>query len=375
MVAKEVATMHYENPFTPSFGEIPAHMAGRRQIVADFERAFKSTSRRPELTSIISGPRGVGKTALLSLLSNKAQASGWIAVNTTALPGMLDDVEIGLRRNASHLLGGSLKKRLSGVEVAAVGSISFESAEPEKTNWRYRMTDMLDELQKSEIGLVVTIDEIDPTLDELVELAAVFQHFVLEGYKVSLLMAGLPHNVSTLLNNKTVSFLRRAQHYKLGRIADHDVKEALWRTISENGREIDGGALDLAVEGIEGFPFLMQLVGYRSWDVSDEAKSISAHDVALGIDLAKAELEDRIFGATYRELSPGDIRFLTAMLEDGEESKISDLVERLDRSPAQVSQYRRRLIDAGVIGERTRGVIGFDLPYFREFLSDREGVE
>lgn len=367
--------MHYENPFTPSFGEIPAHMAGRRQIVADFERAFKSTSRRPELASIISGPRGVGKTALLSLLSNKAQASGWIAVNTTALPGMLDDVEIGLRRNASHLLGGSSKKRLSGVEVAAVGSISFESAEPEKTNWRYRMTDMLDELQKSEIGLVVTIDEIDPTLDELVELAAVFQHFVLEGYKVSLLMAGLPHNVSTLLNNKTVSFLRRAQHYKLGRIADHDVKEALWRTISENGREIDGGALDLAVEGIEGFPFLMQLVGYRSWDVSDEAKSISAHDVALGIDLAKAELEDRIFDATYRELSPGDIRFLTAMLEDGEESKISDLVERLDRSPAQVSQYRRRLIDAGVIGERTRGVIGFDLPYFREFLADREGVE
>lgn len=29
-----------------------------------------------------------------------------------------------------------------------------------------------------------------------------------EGRKVALLMAGLPHNISSLLNNKTVSFLR-----------------------------------------------------------------------------------------------------------------------------------------------------------------------
>ncbi len=367
--------MHYENPFTPSFGEIPAHMAGRRQIVADFERAYKSASRRPELMSIFSGARGVGKTALLSLLSNKAQANGWIAVSTTALPGMLDDIEIGLRRSAAHLLSDAPKKRLTGVEVAAVGSLSFENSEPAKTNWRYRMTDMLDKLKNTETGLVVTIDEIDPSLDELVELAAVFQHFVLEGYKVSLLMAGLPHNVSTLLNNKTVSFLRRAQHYKLGRIADHDVKEALWRTVVENGREIDGEALDLAVRGIEGFPFLMQLIGYRSWDISDESKAISANDVTLGTELAKAELEDRIFDATYRELSQGDVRFLMAMLEDEKDSKVSDLAERLDRSPAQVSQYRRRLIDAGVIGERTRGVVGFDLPYFKEFLAEREGLE
>lgn len=367
--------MHYENPFTPSFGEIPAHMAGRRQIVADFDRAYNSTSRRPELMSIFSGARGVGKTALLSLLSNKAQVNGWIAVSTTALPGMLDDIEIGLRRSAAHLLSGTPKKRLTGVEVAAVGSLSFENSEPAKTNWRYRMTDILDKLKETETGLVVTIDEIDPSLDELVELAAVFQHFVLEGYKVSLLMAGLPHNVSTLLNNKTVSFLRRAQHYKLGRIADHDVKEALWRTVVENGREIDGEALDLAVRGIEGFPFLMQLVGYRSWDISDESKAISANNVTLGTELAKAELEDRIFDATYRELSQGDIRFLLAMLEDENDSKVSDLAERLDRSPAQVSQYRRRLIDAGVIGERTRGVVGFDLPYFKEFLAEREGLD
>lgn len=363
--------MPYENPFTPSFGEIPAHLAGRHQVVADLERAFSGSSRRPELTSLFSGARGVGKTTLLSLLCNKAQSCGWIAVSTTALPGMLDDIEIGLKRNARHLLDPKPKKKLSGVEIASVGSVSFESTKPEKSNWRYRMTDVLDALRESGTGVVVSVDEVDPALDELIELAAVFQHFVREGYRVSLLMAGLPHNVSTLLSNKTVSFLRRAQHYKLGRVADYEVKSALDRTICENGRKIESDALDFAVKSIDGFPFLMQLVGYRSWDVDSEAETISMEDVAKGCSLAKAELEDRILDATYRELSPEDIRFLTAMLQDKGDSRISDIVERLDRSPAQVSQYRRRLIEAGVIGERARGVVGFDLPYFREFLAGR----
>lgn len=39
--------MELENPFTPSFSEIPAHMAGRRDIVASLERAFRSERRRP----------------------------------------------------------------------------------------------------------------------------------------------------------------------------------------------------------------------------------------------------------------------------------------------------------------------------------------
>ena len=33
------------------------------------------------------------------------------------------------------------------------------------------------------------------------------------------------------------------------------------------------------------------------------------------------------------------------------------------------SQYKRRLLEDGVIGERRRGLVGFDIPAFREFLS------
>ena len=33
------------------------------------------------------------------------------------------------------------------------------------------------------------------------------------------------------------------------------------------------------------------------------------------------------------------------------------------------SQYKRRLLEGGVIGERRRGLVGFDIPAFRELLS------
>ena len=33
------------------------------------------------------------------------------------------------------------------------------------------------------------------------------------------------------------------------------------------------------------------------------------------------------------------------------------------------SQYKRRLL--GVIGERGRGLVGFDIPAFKEFLSEK----
>ena len=90
-------------PVTPSFGEVPAHLAGRQQIIRDLDRAFLSQRRRPELTSIFSGARGTGKTALMSSLATRAESHGWIAVKTTALPGMLEDSSSGeTRRSPSH---------------------------------------------------------------------------------------------------------------------------------------------------------------------------------------------------------------------------------------------------------------------------------
>lgn len=147
------------------------------------------------------------------------------------------------------------------------------------------------------------------------------------------------------------------------------MREALIRTIQENDRLADAGGIDRAVRSISGFPFLLQLVGYRAWDLASDSKEISSRDFDLGIKIARDEMDDRILAATYRELTAEDKRFLIAMLDDEEESTTADLVERLKRSPQQVSRYRRRMIDAGIIGERGRGIVAFELPFFRDYLA------
>lgn len=360
-----------ENPFTPSFGEIPAHLAGRKQIIDDLNRAFSSESRKPELTTIVSGARGTGKTTLLTLLANEAEERGWIAVNTTSLPGMLNDIEIRAHKHAAHLIDPESGHALVGLGIPQVIDVRFQKAEQPADNWRSRMENLLDQLEMHETGLLVTVDEVDVELDEMIQLAAVYQHFVREGRKIALLMAGLPHHISALLSDKTVSFLRRAQTAQLGRIADFEIEDAFLKTIRENGRDANPDGLKRATEAIGGFPFLMQLVGYRSWDVNPQNELISYDDFQYGIELARNELRERILEATFRELSPEDVRFACAMLEDENESRIADLVARLNRSSAQVAQYRKRLINAGIIGQRGRGMVAFELPYFRDFLSDK----
>lgn len=359
-----------ENPFTPSFGEIPVHFAGRKELIVATERAFESQRRRPELTTIFSGARGTGKTALLSFLAKRAEERGWIAVNVTALPGMLKEIEVGLRNRAAHLIDTSDKTAVSGIGIPQIIDVHFES-QKEPTTWRSRMTDLLEQLDAIHVGLLITVDEVDPRLDEMIQLAAIYQHFVREERRVALLMAGLPHNISALLNDKTASFLRRAQSADLGRIADYEIEVALRKTIQDGGREADIEGLDYAVKAIEGFPFMLQLVGYHAWDISPASPCVLREDFRKSVQVSRKELRSRVFESTLDELSDGDIAFAEAMLEDKGDSTVADLIERLHKSPSSVSQHRRRLIDAGIIGERRRGVVGFDMPFFREFLQEK----
>lgn len=80
-----------DNPFTPSFGEVPLIMAGRAQVIQELDRSFSSASRRPILTSVISGARGTGKTALLTFAEAQARERGWVSVSLVSLPGLLEE--------------------------------------------------------------------------------------------------------------------------------------------------------------------------------------------------------------------------------------------------------------------------------------------
>ena len=356
------------NPFTPIFGKVPAYMAGRERLSQEMQIALSSEGNDPNLVSLFVGARGTGKTAMLSMCADMAEADGWIAARITATPGMLDEIVQRIHRRAAHLIKKESSGKLSGVGIAAIGSIEWEAAPPAELSWRSRMDNLLDQLEKCGTGLLVTVDEVDPDLDEMTTLVTSYQHFFDEGRKVALLMAGLPYRLSALISGKSTSFLRRAARHSFGSIGDSDVDEALRLTMRQGGKLISGDALNVAVEAIAGFPYMLQLVGYRAWNMAGERDTVTVEDVTAAVEIAQRELDERVYEATLFDLTSADVAFLKAMLEDDGVTSQSELSRRLGKKSGHVSKYKKRLLQQGLIQERAKGQLEFCLPGFREYL-------
>ena len=361
--------MPMRNPFTPTFGKVPPNMAGRQTLLDDMGRAFDEGPGNPNLSSIIVGPRGSGKTALLACIADEAAMRGWVAARVSAIPGMLEDILERALESASEFVTPEKSARIKGIGIAQLLEVEFDRGPAATGNWRTRMNALLDSLADQEIGLLITVDEVRTDLDEMVQLASVYQHFVQEDRKVALVMAGLPHHVAGLLDDKSVSFLRRTRQHRLTRIGDADIESAMRKTIVGAGGSIDADALAVCVAASDGFPYMMQLVGYWTWDSAFEGR-ITLEDACNGERLALQEIKEGVFDATYRELSEGDLRFLRAMLPDERESRLADISERMGVKSNYSSKYKARLLDRGIIGDRGGGRLGFDLPGFREYLED-----
>lgn len=369
--SRTITDIRLANPFTPRFGEVPAYLAGRQYIIDDMVEAFDLGGSNPNLCSLFVGARGTGKTALLTYLGSQAEQLGWITANVTASAGMLEDILQRVHEGARHLISPTTKKDLSGFTIAPIGGMAWDNERPAAANWRSRMNEAFAQLEAESVGILITVDEVNPSLDEMIQLVTTYQHFVREGKKAALLMAGLPHNASSLLSGKSTSFLRRAMRHDLGAIPRYEVAEAFRLTVEDGGRAISDEALSTAVDAIDGFPFMFQLVGYRSWNAAGSGKTLEIDHVRRGIQLAQEELEDRVLNATYSELSKADIAFLRAMAIDEKQTSRADLMERLKKSSSHISTYKKRLLEAGVIEEPQPGTFRFSLPGFREFIKER----
>ena len=356
------------NPFTPVFGKVPAVLAGRTTVIDNLLGALESGGSSPDLCSIISGVRGSGKTTLLQYVKFRAEELGWIVASVTAQSGMLEDILQRVRVASDHLVSQTSNKKLKSVNFMLVG-VTWENKEEPSLNFRSQITNLLDELENTNTGILFMVDELDGNLDEMVKLATTFQHLIGEEKKVALFMAGLPYNISSLLNGKTTSFMRRAARFLLDNLKDYEVEEAFRLTIEQGGKEISEEALELAIQKIQGFPFMLQLVGYRSWVAAGLNKVIEIEHVEQGSRVANKELEERVFSATIGELTKGDREFLKAMNKDESVTTREQIAEKTGRSSSWVSKYKRRLLESGVIEETLLGDLQFALPDFAAFLT------
>lgn len=355
------------NPFTPTFGIQPLVLAGRSSIIDSLAQAFEHGPGDPNLSTLLVGPRGCGKTVLLDQIASQAEALGWLTARVTAEPGMLNQILEQITSLGSSFLAPPTRRQITGISVSGIG-LQTQLVPPTPPSWRMQMTRLLEQLDAHKVGVLLSVDEVSPNLDEMISLVVAYQHFVRENRKVALLMAGLPGRVTQLLNHQTVSFLRRAFRHDLGAVSLAEAELAIRRTIESSGRQILPGAAAAAAAMSGGYPFLIQLVGYHTWRQHSATEPITEQAVTNAGPLVEADMETMVFQATLHELSPKDLAFVVAMAAENEPVSTKVIGERLAATSATVAQYRRRLIARGVIHEAGFGKVAFELPLLRDYL-------
>ena len=176
---------------------------------------------------------------------------------------------------------------------------------------------LTDLLAEHRTGVLITLDEIHHNqIVELRELATTIQDAFREDRDVAFAGAGLAASVTDVVNDDVLTFLRRAERHPLGPVPRADVRRAFREPIEAAGRSVGDAALHIMVDGADGYPFLLQLVGAHTWRQHPDRREITVDDATAGVAAARRRLAALIHEPALHGLSDMDRAFLHAMAHD-----------------------------------------------------------
>ncbi|KAB5605782.1 ATP-binding protein [Bifidobacterium jacchi] len=357
------------NPFKPTAGVMPPVLIGRESIGLDFSEGLDDGPGAPDRLMLITGPRGSGKTVMLTELGLIAVRRHWTVIDETASEGLAERLIARIAPESSRIAGVSIKPSLMG---ASLGEVNIAPALRPST-LRDAMSARLRALGKGK-GLLITIDETqDASMEDMTAIATAAQHMLRDNAEVAFVFAGLPSLVSDLLNTKVLTFLRRASIKELGDVPLDEVRDAFASTIRNAGLSITDEALDLAAQSTGGYPYMIQLVGYNMWRMARRRAnglglSISLDDVSVGAEQARAKLGEGVCAPVIKQLSDRAVDYVTAMAQDDGPSSTAEVAARMGESMDYANIYRQRLIEDHIITSPARGFVDFAIPFLREYL-------
>ena len=356
--------------FRPSFGNRPDRIVGRDDIMQAFDEGLASWPGNRERALLLTGQRGMGKTALLLEMADRAAEADFVPARTTCGEAMLENIVDILQRNGSKLFDEK-KPPIKGFNAGALGfsfGLTFTEEARDSHGFRVKLEMICDRLAEIGKGVVILVDEVKPGSPEMRLLATTYQELAGEGKDIAIVMAGLPVVISEVLGEDTLTFLNRATRKKLGLVSIGAVRAYFASAFSREGLAIDDDTLDRAAEATAGFPYLLQLIGYYLVEYAQGSSAIDERTLAEARAAALKDLDENVFGAMLRPLSRADVAFLRAMSEDDGPTRVGELEDRLGVSQGHVQSYRKRLLDAGVIAAPSWGEVAFVIPQLADYL-------
>ncbi|MCL2164511.1 MAG: ATP-binding protein [Oscillospiraceae bacterium] len=358
------------NIFSPTFGYRPKYIVGRDNEISEFMEGIAGEPGHPNRATFFIGQRGMGKTVLLLDLAERSREAGFIVVRVVAGETMLDDIIEGIQISGERL-PEERKNPVKSVSAGAFGfsvGLSFTDEIRKNFGFATKLSLLCEALTKRKKGVLFLIDEIRASTTEIRVFATTYQHLVGDGMNVAVAMAGLPNAISSVLNDKILTFLNRAYKVYLNPLQIADVSACYAKALSDLEIKFDAKTLDAAACATDGYPYLLQLVGYHMLKFLNGESTLTETTVELAVYNSKRALVSDVLLPCLNSLSAEDKRFLKAMAIDNEESRVSDIRDRLQVGKSHAQTYRKRLMEAGLIHSSSRGVLAFSIPYLGQYL-------
>ncbi|MCY4210714.1 MAG: ATP-binding protein [Gammaproteobacteria bacterium] len=275
--------------FRPGAGAMPPKLAGREAALEKLSIPLNEISRfnrTPAAASVLYGPRGNGKTVLLSAFEHQCEKKG---ADVVALTPDAIRTEADL---AVHLLYDdslfsqfleAIRSRGSADLGLGFARVTWDNLnQAERDNYKRRhLVDLLVARCRSK-PLVVTLDEahtLDPEVGRrLLNSSQLAQR---KGARFLLILVGTP-NIKAHLDSMSATFWDRAEVLGVGRLDAKATREALVEPLQGYGIAFAEDALAAVVAESQCYPYFIQLWGGALCEVLAARKS-------LHIDIAVVE--------------------------------------------------------------------------------------
>ncbi|MCX6406295.1 MAG: AAA family ATPase [Propionibacteriales bacterium] len=381
------------NPYTPNAGAQPQVMLGRDDQLTSFELLLGRLARgRTEQSMIVTGLRGVGKTALLGQFRKKALAADWVVVEMEMRKHSDHDFrrEIALQmrralfdlspkarwsdriRSAASVLSSFTVTVDESGAITAGMDVSPAEGRADHGNLALDVADLFVALgeaaQAQSRGVVLLIDEIQflatPQLEALITgLHKTVQREV----PITLVGAGLPQ-IAELAGDAKSYAERLFKLPAIGSLGADDARLAFQAPAQDEGADFTADALDLAVEITEGYPYFIQELGYAIWPHA-QGPTIGVDDVRHAVELYEAKLDSSFFRVRLDRSTEMQRTYLRAMADLGPgPQRSADIAERMGRTSPQVAPTRAELISMGLLYTPEHGLAEFTVPHFDAYM-------
>lgn len=341
--------MYNKNPFTLMYGIPSLSVISRDEEINKIIKSF--TYNENDYMYMITGIRGTGKTVLLRKVFNIiSEYKDWITIDLNPQGKIITSL-------ANRLYDKSVSnKLLNGWKISInLPYITLTKDNEQITDPELIIEKILDNLSKNNKKLLITIDEVNYT-KEFKEFANFYQSMLGKGYQIYLLMTGLKENVEAIINDHAVTFLTRAPKIELEPLSLPNIAVEYQKIFDIDYKT----AIEMA-KLTNGYAFAYQVLGYLFYE---KGQKVIDNELITEYD---SYLWRNGYNKFWNDLTRKEKDFIVSMAQSTNSSKKEILSQNIINEHA-FSQYRKRLLEKGLILSTGYDKLSFVLPRFKEFI-------